>query len=432
MRYRGIIPLIFCGFLAAGIAGASINKPVLLAQANVITAADLGVENPGLLPTNPFYFFKEWGRAILRITTFDPVAKARLELQIVNEKAAEVSQVEKVSGANADAIAGALSNYRDAQVRLKEKFDALKDASQNPNSDALVNDFIDKSVKHELLFDSLAQQFSDTADFLNLVESAKGTMEQSLVSARQTAAPEKFASDLEIALQENISGDLKNSYAAEIIGRIKEKLSEDDGKSLDAISKKFSDQAQQEVQNLLSKKTTKELQSLLQDFPDSPQRQDLGVKIFNKQKQELSAPKAAPVVLPITPGAQLHAEIVICDQVRQNLQDVWDLFKSGKITAQEYAQKNDVLKVQDASCAAVKGSQMSTTSTGSVQATSVQVGTAVVCTPQYDPVCGADNRTYSNDCVAKASAVTIQYGGECKPVNVLETTPATTTGSSGY
>jgi hypothetical protein len=36
------------------------------------------------------------------------------------------------------------------------------------------------------------------------------------------------------------------------------------------------------------------------------------------------------------------------------------------------------------------------------------------CTADYDPVCGANNVTYSNSCYAKLSGVPVQYSGACK------------------
>ncbi|MDP2650634.1 MAG: DUF5667 domain-containing protein, partial [bacterium] len=58
-----------------------------------ITISDLGVEKTGILPTNPFYFIKEWGRGAQLLFASDPVRKTELELRFVNEKAAELKSV---------------------------------------------------------------------------------------------------------------------------------------------------------------------------------------------------------------------------------------------------------------------------------------------------------------------------------------------------
>jgi hypothetical protein len=38
----------------------------------------------------------------------------------------------------------------------------------------------------------------------------------------------------------------------------------------------------------------------------------------------------------------------------------------------------------------------------------------VVCTAQYDPVCGCNGKTYGNACVADAMGIRVVYEGECK------------------
>lgn len=126
-----------------------------------ITTTDLGIENPGTLPTSGFYFLKEWGREISRFFTFNSVAKTELELKIANEKAAEALKVQETKPDNTKALSTALENYTKAGERLQARFIKIRDTDNSPDDfEKLLLKLNEQTLKHAILFNQLAERWS--------------------------------------------------------------------------------------------------------------------------------------------------------------------------------------------------------------------------------------------------------------------------------
>ena len=157
---KNILISLFSGILAFGFvlsAGATVETPtaVTTSASTTISLSDLGVSSAGTLPTSSFYFLKEWKRGIQRIFTFDKAKEVELELAIVNEHAAELLTLTQANPDNKKGLEHAITNYAEAQVRLKARFDELAVDSQNPDIAEVRTKISAKTLTHFLLLNQL-------------------------------------------------------------------------------------------------------------------------------------------------------------------------------------------------------------------------------------------------------------------------------------
>ncbi len=132
---------------------------------------DLGVDNVGLLPSNPFYFLKEWSRGVRTFFTPSAIRKAQIGLEIVNEKAAELEQLIEVTPRNTAGLLNAFENYDAAVANLGSRLNSFTDTTANPDVEKLVEAIIGRSSLHQKLFDQLVSKYQkdqDTVDAANL------------------------------------------------------------------------------------------------------------------------------------------------------------------------------------------------------------------------------------------------------------------------
>lgn len=139
------------GFVLSAQAHTADVAEVSVTSTSTVVISDLGVEDVGTLPTSHFYFFKEWKRGIERIFTFNKLAKAELELSITNEKAAEILGVEQAEPSNTSALKTAITNYADAQGRLKTRLAEVEGNSNNAEVSHLLKDVDSQTQKHLFL-----------------------------------------------------------------------------------------------------------------------------------------------------------------------------------------------------------------------------------------------------------------------------------------
>ncbi len=126
-----------------------------LAKAQVENQQDIGI-----LPTNPFYFLKNWlGRLTIALTP-DPLKRTEKEITFAEEKIKEAQIIAQSAPQKINAIKRALENYKAAQERLVNRLEKLPAVSQNPNVEKIIDTVVKKSLEHENLFKELENKFA--------------------------------------------------------------------------------------------------------------------------------------------------------------------------------------------------------------------------------------------------------------------------------
>jgi hypothetical protein len=199
--------------------GTAVSVEEVIAQEEV-GIEDLEVGDPGLLPTSPFYFIKEIGRGFQRALTFDNVAKAELELKIASEKAAEAKKVVDQSPSDEQGISRALSNYQRGQERLRARIEGLRDTSNNPNVDRLLDSITDRQIVHEKLLQNLHERHESHRDTIERIRSHAHDV---LGEVAERDGGDQFGERLHNAFERARGSSFKHIRSVEIVDRLRER-----------------------------------------------------------------------------------------------------------------------------------------------------------------------------------------------------------------
>jgi len=147
---------------------------VSLVNASDVTAQDLGVSEPTILPNSPFYFLKEWGRGIQSFFTFGQLKKTELEQKFANERLIELKKLVEEGKISQDILEKATEKYQKTMEKVKERADKIKDDATN-NED--VNKFLEKFTNQQVLHEKILQKLEEKVpvDVLQKIKDARET-----------------------------------------------------------------------------------------------------------------------------------------------------------------------------------------------------------------------------------------------------------------
>ncbi len=139
------------------------------APVHAVTLSDLGVSDTGLLPSNPFYFSEEWMRNVQRIFATDPLDKSKLELHILNSKAAELLTSSELNPVDPSAIKDAVTNYGNELQTMGVDLQLLSD--KNADTDALLNSLASKLFMHYQILEEIKTENGDSNGGISSIQS---------------------------------------------------------------------------------------------------------------------------------------------------------------------------------------------------------------------------------------------------------------------
>lgn len=167
----GFISLLVACFLAFSAIPVSAETPIQEGGAAVFSPSsiDFGVKNVGLLPISPLYFLKEWRRDIVRAMTTSPYADTLVELQILNEKAAETQKVAEFRPGDESSISRALETYGSSLVRVGHAIEYLSTASPKNMTQEFLSGLVSESRTHFRFFSALEGEYGKSKEITDIL-----------------------------------------------------------------------------------------------------------------------------------------------------------------------------------------------------------------------------------------------------------------------
>jgi hypothetical protein len=172
------------------------------------SAQELGVSNPTLLPNNPFYFLKEWGRGIQSFFTFGSLKKAELQQKFSNERLVELEKLVENGTIKSEILERAAEKYGVTMDKIKDLIDKVEDTTDSSdNVNKFLEKFTDQQMLHERILLKLQTHVSDGA--LEKIEQARERHMEKFgeVMQKLEANQERLQERIQNASKNQVGGD---------------------------------------------------------------------------------------------------------------------------------------------------------------------------------------------------------------------------------
>ncbi|MBI2552165.1 hypothetical protein HYW17_02605 [Candidatus Uhrbacteria bacterium] len=361
-----------------------VSREELSAQERPAPAGRAAAPAPRILPGNPLYAFRTLGRELRALFTFDPQKDARLRLRFASEKILEAN--------------------------------ALADRGQTERAARHLRSYNRELTKQRVALSAVEKRDADSAKALNTQAIKTELLHQVIVSKVERKAPEHARAEI----QETKSAIAQN--LAENIARVPEpeRAAQIVSEALDISGSPFSQLRNLEVLKALEEKVPEQAKkAIVKAQENAAENLSRQIQVLPESQRVLIGEYAGKV------GGDKTETIKTIDQIitPETPPAVKETLNAVKEKILEQIAK------PEASPPAPSAPDMPI-APASPKSEETKI---VICTQEYNPVCGADGKTYPNRCVAeKQKLVKVNYEGECKkeveqkpiPESIKEPLPA--------
>jgi len=198
-----------------------------------ITASDLGIEEPTILPDSNLYFLKEWSRSIGNFFTFNPVKKAERQLRHANEKLIEAKKISEKTGSE-EIATRAMEKYQTTIENAGTRIEAIKEKYQDDTRfQELVDKFTEDGFNHHRLISVVKNRMENaTPEVRERIEMVRERVVSKVGEVLVDVDGEKLDQRINKITERIKGGDLKQFKNLEVLKELEEKLPE---QALDGI-----------------------------------------------------------------------------------------------------------------------------------------------------------------------------------------------------
>ncbi len=372
-----------------------------------ISAQDLEIKEPKLLPDSPFYFVKNWWRGIRLGLTSDPTKKALLRQRFANEKLIELKKLAERKK-DPKAIEKARKNYEKETEALKRAAERIKNLKDKKKVESFLDKFIRHQILHQKLLENLENQVPPET-FGKVKETREKHLERFKDVMLKLEDKDKLPERLEKAIEKTKGSEFKEIKALEILKRVEEKTKDEDAKeAIQRARERILNRTKQRLEQMPEKKR-KTFEKFIETLPGDKEKrleilEDLREKLKENPKLEEHLKETRKKVLKrIVQKNEEKLKKMECPEI---VPPEEGFCEEGRV----------IIKKDENGCpqiVCVNPSQIKKELKNRLRE-KLSKKKQKVCIDLWDPVCGKDGKTYSNACFAKIAGVEIAHKGICE------------------